>query len=149
TGAAQARLVVKTPAALTGSRLVVATSERSGAPDALMPLAIPAASNPSTAVTLTLHAPGPDGPSCSGSRPDSRRRATGGLGEAEHEVGGLDRLARRALHEVVDRAHGEHRPGAVVVACGDVARVGAERGLGGRRRVDHLHERVVGVVGAG
>src|SRR5262245_35716159 len=162
TGAAVARLVVKTPAALTGARFAVATSDRSGAPEALMPQAIPAASNPSTAVTLMLHPPGPGGPSRSGSSfplpalgpsrsgswPESGGRETGGLGQAEHEVRGLDRLARRALHEVVDGAHREHGPGAVVVAHGDVARVRAQSGLGRRRRVDHVHEVVVGVVGA-
>src|SRR5581483_4316908 len=54
TGAAVARFVVKTPAALTARRSLVATIARSGAPDALMPHASPPASNPGTAVTLML-----------------------------------------------------------------------------------------------
>ena len=52
TGAAVIRLRVNTPAADTGCASVVATRERSGAPDALMPAAIPAATNPDAAVTL-------------------------------------------------------------------------------------------------
>ena len=52
TGAAVARLVVNTPAALTARRSVVATIDRSGAPDGFTPHTSPPASNPGTAVTL-------------------------------------------------------------------------------------------------
>ncbi len=52
TGAAAARFAVNTPAAGTGPD-VAATSARSGAPDALIPHATPAATNPAGAVMLT------------------------------------------------------------------------------------------------
>ena len=131
TGAAATRLVVNTPAAVTGAPSAVATIARSGAPDGLMPDASPPASNPWT-----------DG-DAHGMSPIVGRR--GGLGEAEHEVGVLQRLARRALHQVVERADGEHGAGAGVVADGDVRGVRAERGLGRRRPVGHVHERLGGV----
>ena len=51
TGAAATRLVVNTPAAVTGRWSAVATSDRSGRPDALMPAATPAATKPWAAVT--------------------------------------------------------------------------------------------------
>ena len=53
TGPAQARFWVNTPAAETGRPSAVATSDKSGAPDSLMPQCSPAATNPWGAVTLT------------------------------------------------------------------------------------------------
>ena len=58
---------MNTPVAATGAWSVVATIARSGAPDGLMPLASPPASNPDAAVTLMLarsrcYAPGRSGP---------------------------------------------------------------------------------------
>ncbi len=57
TGAAATRLEVNTPVAATGAWSVVATIARSGAPDGLMPLARPPASNPDAAVTLMTALP--------------------------------------------------------------------------------------------
>src|SRR5437588_596135 len=51
TGAACARLVVKTPAAAIDAASPVATSARSGSPDGLIPHASPQATNPGAAVT--------------------------------------------------------------------------------------------------
>ncbi len=53
TGAAATRLLVNTPAAVTGAPSTVATIERSGSPDSLMPDARPPALKPGTEVTLT------------------------------------------------------------------------------------------------
>ncbi len=53
TGAAATRLLVNTPAAVTGAPSTVATIDRSGLPDSLMPDARPPALNPGTDVTLT------------------------------------------------------------------------------------------------
>ena len=53
TGAAAARLDVKTPAAGTGRPSAVATTATSGTPPALMPAQPPAATNPAAAVMLT------------------------------------------------------------------------------------------------
>src|SRR4051812_48698104 len=52
TGAAVILLSVNTPAAGTALPSAVATSDRSGSPDALIPQATPAATNPLAAVTL-------------------------------------------------------------------------------------------------
>src|SRR4051812_34846609 len=113
---------VNTPAAVTGRWSTVATSARSGAPDGLIPDAIPAASKPAAAVTLTgtssrwhwsWHEP---------DRAEPRR-----LGEAEHEVGALHRLTGCALHEIVERAHGEHSAGARVVPHAHVGGVRSHR----------------------
>ena len=61
TGAAAARLVVKTPAAGTARPSSVATRARSKAPDALIPHARPAATKPFGAVTLMdRHPPSTD-----------------------------------------------------------------------------------------
>ena len=49
TGAAATRLLVNTPAAVTGAPSAVATIARSGAPDSLIPDARPPAANPGTA----------------------------------------------------------------------------------------------------
>src|SRR5437879_10839771 len=57
TDPAHARFWVNTPAAATGIPSAVATNERSGSPDALMPQCTPAATKPSAAVTLTLIEP--------------------------------------------------------------------------------------------
>src|SRR5690606_4850838 len=51
TGPAHARFWVNVPAAATGLPSAVATSERSGFPDGLMPTWAPAATNPCGAVT--------------------------------------------------------------------------------------------------
>ena len=69
TGAAATRLVVNTPAAVTGRRSAVATSARSGSPLALTPQATPAASNPVAVVTLT-----------GGARRSARRSSRGARG---------------------------------------------------------------------
>ena len=53
TGGAVILLEVNTPAAVTGDPSAVATIARSSAPEALTPQAMPAATNPGTAVTLT------------------------------------------------------------------------------------------------
>ena len=79
-------------------RSSVATIARSGAPDSLIPHASPPASNPLAAVTLTAH-------HCRS--PDSGRPVVSG--RPSSEVRGLDRLARRALHEVVDRPRSRAR----------------------------------------
>ena len=80
---------VNTPAAAwCGPSLT--TSATSGAPDALSPAATPAARKPG------------GGGDAHGATPFDGQ--AGGLGQAEHEVGVLHRLAGRALAEVVDRA---------------------------------------------
>ena len=56
TGAAWARLVVNTPAAVTAARSSVATSARSAAPDGLIPHARPPATKPGAAVTPVVTA---------------------------------------------------------------------------------------------
>ena len=130
TGAAATRLLVNTPAAVTGAPSTVATIARSG-------------------VARLLDARG----EAAGLEPGDGRDhgmspivgERGGLGEAEHEVGVLQRLARRALHQVVERADGEHGVGALVVADGDVRGVRAEGRLGGGRAVGDVHERLGGV----
>ena len=66
----------------------------------------------------------------------AEQRQAGGLGEAEHDVGGLDRLTRCALGEVVLGRDREHGVGARVEAHGDVHDVRAVRRLGARRVVD-------------
>src|SRR3954452_4745112 len=114
TGAAQARLVVNTPAAGTAVRSSVATIARSGAPDSLIPHAAPPATNPFAAVTLMrppsnwhaeralecLFCAPVRGPRCSWPHPDDRQ--AGGLGQDKQQVGVLHRAARGTLHEVVD-----------------------------------------------
>src|SRR5207248_667170 len=100
TGAAATRFDVKTPAAVTAAWSAVATSARSGAPDALMPHASPPAAKPA-AVTLIAARP-------LGSRREPGDGERGRLREAEEQIGALDRLARCALHEVVERADREH-----------------------------------------
>src|SRR6476469_8719506 len=60
--------------------------------------------------------------------PDERQ--PGGLGESEGEVGALDGLARRALHEVVEGGEHHHVARPLVVAGRDVADVRAVRGFG-------------------
>src|SRR3954451_12827225 len=108
TGAAQARLVVNTPAAGAAVRSSVATIARSGAPDSLMPHAAPPAANPFGAVTLIA---GP--PSRSRSRPHPDDRETGGLGQPEEQVGVLHRPAGGSLDQVVDDPEREHAAGAL------------------------------------
>ena len=58
----------------------------------------------------------------------------------------LDRLSRRALDEVVDRAHRHEPAGALVDAGADEAQVGADRVLQAGRLVAD-HEERVGAVG--
>ncbi len=53
TGAAASLFWVKVAAALTGRPSAVATSDRSGSPEGLMPAATPLATNPAGVVTLT------------------------------------------------------------------------------------------------
>ena len=115
------------------ARSSVATSARSGAPDSLIPHASPPATKPGAAVTLDAH----------GWIPSERQ--AGRLGQAEQQVGGLDHLARRAFHEVVLGRDRDDGVGARVEAHGDVHDVGAVRGLGARRLVDHDDARIVGV----
>ncbi len=62
TGAAASLFGVKTAAAGTGAPSVVATSARSGSPEALTPAATPAATNPVGAVTLMGRPPRAAGP---------------------------------------------------------------------------------------
>ncbi len=70
TGAACARFVVNTPAAVAGTPSSVARSARSGSPDGLMPHARPPATKPGTAVTpeVTAGSPGAGDPSSPGGR---------------------------------------------------------------------------------
>ena len=67
----------------------------------------------------------------------------GGLGQAEGQVGALDRLTRRALDEVVERGEGDDPAGALVGVRGDVRDVRAEGGLGRRWLVADDDERLV------
>src|SRR5262249_32188198 len=143
TGAAFTRLTMNTPAAARdGPSLITTTTSRP--PDALIPAATPAARNPSGAVTLMGWPPG---------QPLSRREAlcgeAGGFGRAGHEVGGRDRLARRALAEVVQGGDDHRAPGVAVGGGLQVDRVRAERGRGGRPAVfgEQVHERLAGVGG--
>src|SRR6476659_4914028 len=133
-------LEVNTPAAVTGQWSTVATRARSGAPDGLIPDAIPAASNPAAAVTLTRS---PSRWHWSRHEPD--RAEPRRLEQAEHEVGALHRLPGCALHEIVERAHGEHGVGARVVAHAHVRGIRSHGRLRHRRLVGDDHERLVGV----
>ena len=99
TGAAATRLDVNTPVAATG-RVVggghdrqIGRARRLDAASARPTPALEPALGRGHTHDLALpswHQPG--------------ERERGGLGQAEHEVGVLDRLARRALHQVVERA---------------------------------------------
>src|SRR5918998_4155882 len=142
TGAATTRFWVNTPAAATGAPSSVATSARSAAPSCLMPQATPAATNPAGATTVTAAPSGirpstvrPSGPSnalspwaarFARSRVHPHRRQAGALGQVEHQVGALHRLARGPLDEVVEGGQRHHPPGAGVGQGGDVHRVGTE-----------------------
>ena len=57
TGAAASLFCVKVAAAFTATPSAVATSDRSGSPDGLMPAATPLATNPAGVVTLTGYDP--------------------------------------------------------------------------------------------
>src|SRR5437016_11408004 len=164
TGAAVARLDVKPPAAATGWRSAVATRARSSAPDSLMPQCTPLATKPSTAVVVTRtprsSARG-SGETRRGPRRnlrfrwgeswiDADRRESRRLLESQREIGALDRLSRRTLHEVVDGAQHDHPPGALVIAHAQVRAVRSPRRLGGRRPlVDDDEGRAAIAVGEG
>ena len=126
TGAAFTRLAVNTAAAAReGPSLMTTATSR--APDGFSPAATPAARNPSGAVTL-MYFP----PSGAVSRRDPLRGQARRLRQAEHEVGRLDRLARRALAEVVEGGD-DHRPPGMGVGGGlQVRSVGADGRRGGR-----------------
>src|SRR5438874_71271 len=144
TGAAGALLEVKTAAAGTGCPSAVATRARSRASPGLMPQCTPLATNPFGRTTLIVrprsrdsscglaaaaHAPTPFAsrrrkrrtPSWAGppSRVHPDRGEAGGLGEADQDVGALDGLARRPLHEVVEGAEHDHPAGAGIGAGGE------------------------------
>src|SRR3954452_18808402 len=148
TGAAGNRLVVKTAAA-AASRPSLTTTATSGLPDAFSPAATPAARNPWGAVTLTMPSvrSRPAEPAQSRSRRAPHDREAGRLGQAEGEVGALDRRTAGALGEVVDR--GDHDQPAGLGVDGDLQGdgVGAEhRRRGGPLPLgEQVHERLVGV----
>src|SRR5215471_12572245 len=158
TGAATTRFWVNTPAAGTGTPSAVATRARSASPESLMPQATPAATKPGTSVMLigaplrvramSIRPCGPRHALClwfarfARSRVQTSPGEAGVLGEAQHEVGALDRLAGGALDQVVEGGDGHHPAGAGVGPGGDVDRVGPERRLGLRRPVGHHHERL-------
>jgi hypothetical protein len=101
-------------------------------------------------VTLTvsaLYGAGPLGPHSlhARARRNSQEGQPGRLRQAEYEIGSLDRLARRALGEVVFGCDREHGPGAHVEPNGDVRDVGAVRCAGAGRLVDDDDTRVVGI----
>ena len=91
----------------------------------------PAATNPSAAVTLTDRLPMLDRP--------------GALVEAEHQIGALDHLPRRALAEIVDRGERDDRAGALVVAGGEEGGVGAGRPFGLGRGLADMDEGLAGI----
>ena len=122
TGAAVARFVVNTPAADTGRRVGGGNDREVGRARGLDAAGEPAGLEP--AGCGDAH----------GIVPTAVRPVA--LGEAEQQVGALDRLTRRALDEVVERAEREDRPGALVEADGDVRGVRPQRRLGRRRFVD-------------
>ena len=103
TGAAAARLDVKTAAEATGPESAVATSARSRAV-LLDPRRHPRGDKAAGASTLTVRV---------------RDRQSRCLFQAEGYVRGLDGLARSALYEVVQRCEGDDVAGAGVVAGGD------------------------------
>src|SRR6202034_4010367 len=136
TGAAAARLPVKTPAAGTARPSSVATRARSSAPDALIPQASPAATNPSGAVILM---PG-------SSREDPHDRESGRLVPPVDHVDALNGLARRALAQIVEGTEDEDPPRPLFDPGRELRRVRPEGGLGRRRLLRHRHEGGVGVV---
>src|SRR3954468_15185976 len=158
TGAAGKRLVVKTAAAASSGPSLTTTAT-SGAPEDLSPAATPAAEKPFGAVVLTMPSVRSRAalrsslvPRCGASaalrsRRDPHDRETGGLGQAEGEVGALDGCSPGALGQVVHRGDDDQPPG-----------VGVDRHLQGDGvRAEHLrrrrpltlgqqvHERLVGV----
>src|SRR6185369_3213336 len=173
TGAACTRLVVNTAAAASDGPSLT-TSATSGRPDGFRPAATPAARKPFGAVTLTCvphflrelisggrtarpagdaTGPGLDGPGhrdrCRSGREAGERQAHG-LGQAEHQVRALNRLAGGALGEVVDRRDDDDPAGVLVVGRLQVDSVAAERRRGARPAAggQHRHERLVVVAGA-
>ena len=118
TGAAAARLAVKTPAAGTGRPSVRGHHGHVGRATGLDARRAPGGDEPRGAVTLTG---------------TPRHRQPGGLGQAEHQVGALDGLARRALHEVVEGAQTSDPAGAGVDPGGDLGRSSTRRWPWSRR----------------
>src|SRR3954452_2655913 len=158
TGAAGKRLVVKTAAAASSGPSLT-TSATSASPEDFSPAATPAARKPWTAVTVTMSSVRSRGtlrsslvPRCDAHAPvRSRRhphqRQTGHLGQAEGEVGALDRRSPGALGQVVDGRDDDQPAGVGVDGELQGDGVGAEhlrrrRPLALRQQVD---ERLVGV----
>src|SRR5690606_22277863 len=150
TGAATTRLDVNTPAAVNWGPSLT-TSATSGLPEALRPAVTPAATNPWGCVTLTMP-PLPARRSRPHSFPRrSRRHPRGGesrcLRQPEREVHALQRRARGALDEVVERAD-RHDPARLGVHRHlDERGVGAHGGVRGGPLAlgKHMDERLIGV----
>src|SRR6266540_1750442 len=149
TGAAAKALGVKTAAAAAGRRpsgpRVVAMTERSGRPDALIPAAVAPATKPS-GIAARLSTAGRTGGGAGkagepgrlggdeaviGAAGPRRLRGqrelseTGSLGQPIDDVEGLHRLSGRALDQVVDHGHGEQPAGPGVVVGEHSAMVAA------------------------
>src|SRR4051812_37706203 len=159
TGAAGKRLVVKTAAAASSGPSLT-TSATSGAPVDLSPAATPAARNPCGAVTVTIapfrtrSAPrSQTSLRCSllrhgrGSRSHPDQRQAGDLGQAESQVGALQRAAGGALGQVVHRGDHDEPAGVGVDRELQLHGVGAEhrRRRGPLALGQQVHERLVGV----
>ena len=146
TGAAWARLVVNTPAAVTGTPVGGRDQREVGVARRLDPRRDPRGLEPldgghahgwapiSVVATGRAHGiiPTAGRPVVSGSPRTRLQRLHG--------------LPGRALDQVVDRAHREDGAGARVEAHGDLRGVGAQRRLGLGRVVGHDDERLAGVV---
>src|SRR5918998_1159010 len=159
TGAAGKRLVVKTAAAASSGPWL-RTTATSGSPLDFKPAATPAAENPWGAVVLTMPSVRSRAalrssldPRCGAhaavrSRRDPHEWQAGGLGQAQGQVGALDRRAPGALGQVVHRRH-HHQPPRVGVH-GQLQRDGvrAQHLRGGRPLPlrQQVHERL-GAVG--
>src|SRR3954453_756459 len=159
TGAAGKRLVVKTAAAASSGPSLT-TSATSGAPVDLSPAATPAARNPCGAVTVTIapfrtrSAPrSQTSLRCSllrhgrGSRSHPDQGQAGDLGQAESQVGTLQRAAGLAFGRVVARGDHDEPAGVGVDRELQLHGVGAEhrRRRGPLALGQQLHERLVGV----